>query len=103
MDTVIEKISEIEAAAAAIMDEANEQKKDVALKMQERTASYDAQLEGETKDEIDKLRAAMEIEMNQRLEAQRKDCRNILEAMEQRYEEHHVQYVEELFKKMTKE
>lgn len=103
MDTVIEKISEIEAAAAAIMDEANDQKKEIARKMQERTAGFDSQLECETKEEIEKLRAAMEIEMKERLKKQREDCRQILKAMEKRYQEHHAQYVKELFKKMVKE
>ena len=45
----------------------------------------------------------MEIEMNERLEKQRNDSQNVLRAMEQRYQEHHTEYVEELFKKMTKE
>lgn len=103
MDSVIEKISEIEAAAAAIMDEANEQKKDIALKMQEKTAGFDTQLEDETKEEISRLRAAMEIEMRERLKAQQEDCKNILLAMEQKYQEHHADYVKELFKKMVKE
>ena len=45
----------------------------------------------------------MEISMNDRLEKQRRDSQRILEAMEQRYEEHHTQYVEELFNTMIKE
>ena len=45
----------------------------------------------------------MEISMNNRLEKQRSDAQRILEAMEQHYEDHHTQYVEELFNTMTKE
>ncbi len=48
MDTVIEKISEIESAATAIMEDANERKKAFAKEMEERTAVFDAQLEAET-------------------------------------------------------
>ena len=103
MDTVIEKISEIESAATSIMEDANERKKAFAKEMEERTAAIDAQLEAETNKRIEELRARMEIEMNERLEKQRNDSQNVLRAMEQRYQEHHRSYVEELFKKMTKE
>lgn len=103
MDTVIEKISEIESAATAIMEDASEQKKAFAKEMEERTAAFDAQLEAETSKRIEELRARMEIEMKERLEKQRSDSQKVLRAMEKRYQEHHTQYVEELFKKMTKE
>lgn len=103
MDTVINKLWEIEEAAGAITDEANVRKKAFAKEMEERTAAFDAQLEAETNKRIEELRARMEIEMNERLEKQRNDSQNVLRAMEQRYQEHHTEYVEELFKKMTKE
>lgn len=85
------------------MEDANERKKAFAKEMEERTAAFDAQLEAETNKRIEELRARMEIEMNERLEKQRNDSQNVLRAMEQRYQEHHRSYVEELFKKMTKE
>lgn len=103
MDTVIAKISEIESAATAIMENANERKKAFANEMEERTAAFDTQLEAETNTRVGELRARMEIEMNERLAKQRDDSKKILEAMEQRYQEHHTEYVEELFKNMVKE
>ncbi len=103
MDTVIEKISEIESAATSIMNDANERKKAFAKEMEERTAEFDAQLEAETNKKIEELRASMEINMNDRLEKQRSDLKKILEAMEKRYEDHHTQYVEKLFNTMLKE
>lgn len=103
MDTVIEKISEIESAATSIMNEANERKKAFAKEMEERTAEFDAQLEAKTNKRIESLRASMEITMNNRLEKQRNDSKRVLDAMERRYKENHSQYVEELFYNMTKE
>lgn len=103
MDTVIKKISEIESAAASIMNDANVRKKALAKDMEERTAAFDAQLETETSKKIKKLQADMEINMNLRLEKQQNDSLKIIEAMEQRYESHHAQYVEELFHIMIKE
>lgn len=103
MDTVIEKISEIESAAASIMNDANERKKAFAEDMEEQTAAFDAQLEEETSKKIEELQAGMEINMNNRLEKQRSDSEKVLNAMEQRYEDHHTQYVEKLFYTMIKE
>lgn len=103
MDTVIAKISEIESAATAIMENANERKKAFANETEERTAAFDTQLEAETNTRVGELRARMEVEMNERLAKQRDDSKKILEAMEQRYQEHHTEYVEELFKNMIKE
>lgn len=103
MDTVIEKISEIESVATSIMDSANERKKSFSQEIQEKTAAFDAQLEKETGEKIQKLQADMEIDMNQRLEKQRNDSIHLLEAMEKRYEEHNMEYVEDLFNTMIKE
>ena len=103
MDVVIDKISEIESAATSIMEHANEQKKAFAKEMDERTAAFDAQLEQETEKEIEKLRAGMEIKMNQRLKKQRDELQEILKAMEKNIEVHHTQYAEELFNNMIKE
>ncbi|HCD45512.1 MAG TPA: ATPase [Lachnoclostridium sp.] len=103
MDTVIERISEIESAAASIMNDANERKKAFAKDMEEQTAAFDLQLEAETSKKIKELQAGMEISMNNRLKKQRSDSEKVLEAVEQRYEDHHTQYVEELFNTMIKE
>lgn len=103
MDTVIEKISQIESAATSIMNDANERKKAFAKEIEERTAAFDAQLEAETNKKIEELRASMEINMNDRLEKQRSNSKKVLEAMEKRYEEYHTQYAEELFQTMIKE
>ena len=45
MDTVINKLWEIEEAAGAITDEANVRKKAFAKEMEDKTASFDAGLE----------------------------------------------------------
>lgn len=103
MDTVIERISEIESAAASIMDNASERKKAFAKEMEERTAAFDRQLEAETGKQIEELRAAMEINMKERLEKQRNDSDKSLAAMEKHYEEHHARLAEDLFNTMVKE
>ena len=55
MDTVIDKLSEIEAAAQAITDEANARKKAFAQEMDQKTKAFDAELEQETSARIRKV------------------------------------------------
>ena len=49
MDTVINRLSDIEKAAVSVMDGASERKKQMAREMEEKTAAFDAQLEKETR------------------------------------------------------
>ena len=65
MDTVIEKISEIESAATAIMEDANERKKAFAKEMEDKTASFDAGLEQETARRIADIGHKMEADTGQ--------------------------------------
>lgn len=48
MDTVIKQISEIEAAASAVMEEANARKKAFAQEMEEKTAAFDREMDAQT-------------------------------------------------------
>ena len=52
MDTVINKLSEIDEAASSIMEETNARKKAFAQEMEERTAAFDLNLEKKTAERI---------------------------------------------------
>ena len=56
MDTVINRLSDIEKAAVSVMDGAGERKKQMAREMEEKTAAFDARLEKETQDRISQIR-----------------------------------------------
>ena len=60
MDTVINRLSDIEKAAVSVMDGASERKKQMAREMEEKTAAFDAQLEKENQDRISQIRSKME-------------------------------------------
>ena len=55
MDTVINRLSDIEKAAVSVMDGASERKKQMAREMEEKTAAFDAQLEKENQDRISEI------------------------------------------------
>lgn len=103
MDTVIKQISEIESAAAAVMDAANGRKKAFAEEMAEKTAAFDRELDSETEAKLQKIRAEMEVEMDSKLSKQKSDANSVLTWMEKNYENHHTEYVMQLFQSMIKE
>lgn len=103
MDTVIKQISEIEAAASSVMENANAQKKAFAQEMAERTEAFDKQLEAETRQKTQALRSRMELEMDSKLSKQKADAKAQLQHMEQIYQAHHTEYAEALFQSLIKE
>lgn len=103
MDTVIKQISDIESAAAAVMDSANARKKAFAEEMAERTAAFDREVDAETEAKVKKLQAEMEVEMNSKLAQQKENAEHVLAWMEKVYSEHHTEYVSQLFQSMIKE
>ena len=64
MDTVINRLSEIEAAAGAIVEEANARKKAFAEEMDAKTAAFDKSMEQETARRIAEIQEKMEADMN---------------------------------------
>lgn len=103
MNTVIGKISEVESAATAIMDDANARKKAFAKEMEEKTAAFDARLEEETTKTISDMRAKMEVEMKAKLSEQQSQAAETIKQMEAGYEAHHTAYAKKLFSAMIKE
>lgn len=103
MDTIIKKISEIEAAAVSVMDDANARKKAFAAEMEEKTAAFDRELDSQTGETIGKLRARMEVDMNSKLSKQKSDAEAMLARMEQNYKDHHETYAKDLFWSLIEE
>ena len=103
MDTVINRLSDIEKAAVSVMDGASERKKQMAREMEEKTAAFDAQLEKETQDRISQIRGKMEEELQQELRQQSEDAKATMKRLEDTYENRHEEYAQALFKNMIKE
>ena len=99
MDTVINRLSDIEKAAVSVMDGASERKKQMAREMEEKTAAFDAQLEKENQDRI----SQMEEELQQELRQQSEDAKATMKRLEATYENRHEEYAQALFKNMIKE
>ena len=103
MDTVINRLSDIEKAAVSVMDGASERKKQMAREMEEKMAAFDAQLEKENQDRISQIRSKMEEELQQELRQQSEDAKATMKRLEATYENRHEEYAQALFKNMIKE
>ena len=102
MDTVINRLSDIEKAAGSIMDDANARKKALAKEMEEKTAAFDAALEQETAGRISDIQKKMEAEMKALLDKQTADSQALIKQLEEAYENQHENYAEALFQSMIK-
>lgn len=90
MDTVIKQISEIESAAASVMDSANEPEKAFAEEMAEKTAAFDRELDSENRSQTAENTGRNEVEMDSKLSKQKSDANSVLTWMEKNYENHHL-------------
>lgn len=103
MDNIISKISEIESAASSIMDSANDQKQILAKNMEAKTTAFDEALEKETSQALNRLRSGIEQEMEKQLHIEKAKAENLMSQLQALYDEHHTQYVQQLFEAMVKE
>ena len=98
MDSVIEKLAEIEAAAEAIVEHAQEQKKVIEREIQHKRDVFDRELEDKTQKKIAEIRGAGEDKMNRILEEQRIKNSSTIQRLEKEYEENHTAYAEEILR-----
>ncbi len=103
MDNLINKISEIEAAASSVLANMDERKAAFAEAIKEKTAAFDADLEQETAQAIRQLRERMEADMKERLAKQQADGADALSILDEIYESSHAALAADLFQQMTKE
>jgi len=103
MDKIIKKISEIEAAASSVMEQANRQKKFLAVEMEARTRAFDEELNARTEAEIREFQKELEADMQNRLADQKAAAARTLRQMEDNYEAHHQKYVLDLFQALIRE
>jgi len=100
VNNMIDKLSDIEHDATAIMDAAGIRKKEIAKEMEDKTSAFDKQLEADTAAKLSDLRAKMEVDMQTKLSKQKSDADKVLAMMEENYRDNHEAYARQLFKAM---
>lgn len=101
MDSVINKLTEIEEAADAIVTHAEEQKAVLDKEYEERKKEFDRQLEEETKKKLIEIQEELEEDKRQLLDGQSGANANSIRLLHQEYEENHIRYAKEILKRIT--
>ena len=102
MDTVINKLSEIETAASRILEGAANQKKVLDQQQEERTAEYDRQIDQETAAEIEKLRQELSVSRDSALKQLKEDSARALRELDTYYGENHEALAGQLYEKILR-
>lgn len=94
MNSVIEKLAEIEAAAEAVVERAGEQKARIERELQEERDAFDRDASARTQEKIDRIRRESEEKMEALLASQREKNWSAIENVEREYADNHSSYAD---------
>ncbi|WP_099469788.1 hypothetical protein [Konateibacter massiliensis] len=103
MEKVVNKLSEIEAAAVSIMDEANQKKKELSDKMDLQIAAFDKKVDAETANTLSELTKKLQAETEQDLESIETQMQKALETLDDEYNKNHSALANEIFSTIVRE
>ncbi len=100
MDEVVQELDEIEAAAQAIVEQAQNQKSEIEEQIQKEQADFDAKMENDVDEEIARIRKEANDQMSQTLDqkVQENDAR--LSQLRSDFEKNHTKYAQEIFERI---
>lgn len=101
MDSVINKLTEIEDAASAIVSHAEEQKAALDKEYEEKKKAFDRELEEETQKKLQAIRDELEEEKKRLLQGQSAGSQSSIELLQQEYETNHTKYAREILERIT--
>ena len=102
METIAEKLSEIEMTARSIVDGAQEQKHQMEMKMQKQRDTFDADMEKETNEKILKIQSDLATNMENLLKKQEEQNNNEIESLKQDFKEHRSEYARQILERVIK-
>lgn len=100
MNSVIEKLAEVETTAEAIVEHARQQKGEIEKQIQEERNQFDHDLEQETQEKLEKIKAKSQLEVEKVLDRERKKNQTAIDDLKREYEENHDIYAEEIVRHM---
>ena len=101
MDSIVNRLTEIEDAAAAIVQHADAQKDALDREFDEKRKSFDAELEKKTQERIDAIQNDLEKDTSRLLDRQNGSSDAAIEALRREYDERHTEYAREILKHIT--
>lgn len=103
MEKVVNRLSQIEAAAVAIMEEANSKKKEISNEMDLKTAEFDKKVDSETEKKLAKLTKNLQDETDQELNKLKMHAQKTLKALDDEYDKNHSIMANKIFSTMIRE
>ena len=101
MDSIVNRLTEIEDAASAIVQHADEQKEALDKEFDEKKKNFDAELEKKTQSRIDAIRNDLEKDTSRLLDSQNGFSDAAIDALQREYDERHTEYAREILKHIT--
>ena len=98
MDSVIDKLTEIEQTASAIVAHAEEEKAEIDREYDEK---FDQKLEEETMVRIERIREGLESDKKHLLTGQEESSRELIASLQEEYTKNHTVYAENILKRIT--
>ena len=101
MDSVIDKLTEIEQTASAIVAHAEEEKAEIDREYDERRKKFDQKLEEETMVRIERIREGLESDKKHLLTGQEESSMELIASLQEEYTKNHTVYAENILKRIT--
>lgn len=101
MDSIVNRLTEIEDAASAIVRHAEEEKEILDQEYDKKRKAFDDELEKRTKERLDAIRAELEKKTASILEGQNEASDALIRSLQQEYEEKHTEYAHEILRHIT--
>ena len=101
MDSILNKLTEIESAAVSIVQHAEAEKSILDEKYDEKRRQFDLELEAETKKQIQAIQDDLQKKTSQILSSQSDDSLAQIHALQKEYEENHTLYAQKILRKIT--
>ena len=101
MDAILDKLTEIENAASAIVRHAEEQKDVLGQEFDEKRKKFDEDLENKTKARLEKIREQLEKEQSRVLNSSSGASEDTICSLPKQYEENHTEYAHEILRRIT--
>ena len=102
MDAILDKLTEIENAASAIVRHAEEQKDVLGQEFDEKRKKFDEDLENKTKARLEKIREQLEKEQSRVLNSSSGASEDTICSLRKEYfEEKHTEYAHEILRRIT--
>lgn len=101
METIINKLTEIETAASAIVTHAEQQKEEMDREYEERRKEFDQDLEKKTMQKIQKIQEELEWDKKRLWEGQEDASSEMILSLQREYNTKHTAYAAEILKRIT--